>query len=842
MFEKRSSWWARTTGIVAACGIVGILALRYFEPAVPAVARRPLRIGFEENPPVQIRTAEGFSGLSVETVSEAAKRAGIQLEWVETGRSSADSLRQGLVDLWPLVVDLPDRRQFIHFARPWMHSSYVLLFREGTQIGDRSVPGRIAVFRMPLHARLARERFPAAQVVETPAAHGVISQVCTGAAAAGFFEMRMAQSELRERPAECAGVVLRLHTLPNMTLQAGLASTFEAAGPADRIQREIANMFRDGSLAVLIAKYSYFGLDDTWASYEQIDEEKRRHWLIWLAIGAAFAAGIVVWQASSLRQRKRVESALRESEERFRSLANTVPVMIMAAGADGQATFFNKTWLDFTGRSLKEELGWGWVENLHQDDRDRAIHEQAASSAAQQACRVDFRLRRADGEYRHMMCTGVPHLEPNGVFAGYIASCVDLTDIESAQEEARERQNLESLGVLAGGIAHDFNNLLGGTLSYSELAQMKLDEGSTPEEELLKIREVAVRGCEIVRQLMIFSGKERGSVEALDVSSLVRDMLELLRVSISKNVVLKTNLRKGLPAVRGNPAQIRQVVMNLVINASEAIGDRNGVVRVETECVRVRPDSSLPGAKGMEEGNYLLLEVSDNGSGMTKEIQRKAFDPFFTTKFTGRGMGLAVVQQIVRGLGGGIHVASSPGNGTSIKVMLPCATEPISVKESRITARQHPEPRTQVQATRAILVVEDEEPLLFAVSKLLQRRGFRVIQASDGTSALALIRNRENHIDAMLLDFTLPGVSSREVLQEAKRLRPELLVILTSAYSRESVATSLAGLGFENFIRKPFQIEDLTVLLEGSPFMLPCGSPGSSETLISSQTIDPSTP
>ncbi len=815
---RHASWWAWTTGIVAACAIAGILALRYFSPAVPLDIGRPLRIGFEENPPVQIRTAEGYSGLSVETVREAARRAGIQLEWVETGKSSEESLRQARVDLWPLVVDLPERRQYMHFAHPWMHSSYVLLFREGTPIAEPGFHGQIAVFKIPLHSRLARARFPAAKVVDSPALHGVISQVCTGAAAAGFFEMRMAQSELRERPPECAGVVLRLHTIPDMRLQAGLASTFAAAAQADRIQREIANMFQDGSLAVLIAKYSYFGLDDTWASYEQIDANKRRQWLAWLAIALAFAAGVVLWQASSLRQRKRSESALRESEERFRSLANTVPVMIMAAGADGKTTFFNKTWLDFTGRSLQEELGWRWTERLHQDDRARATAEYSASLAAREDCRVEFRLRRADGEYRHMMFTGVPRIEPSGVFAGYIASCVDLTDMKSAQEEASERQNLESLGVLAGGIAHDFNNLLGGTLSYSELAQMKLDEGIAPDEELLKIREVAVRGCEIVRQLMIFAGKERGSVEELDVSSLVREMLKLLGVSVSKRAVLKTNLRKGLLAVRGNPAQIRQVVMNLVINASEAIGERDGVVRVETGCVQVRPGSSLPAAKGLAEGNYLLLEVSDNGSGMTQETQRKAFDPFFTTKFAGRGMGLAVVQQIVRGLGGGIHVVSSVGSGTSIKVLLPCTTESVSA-DRLIAAGEHPEAQTQSQPARTVLVVEDEEALLFAVSKLLQRRGFFVIQASTGSAALELIRNFENEVDAMLLDFTLPGVSSREVLQEARRRRPHVPVILTSAYSRESVAASLAGIEVENFIRKPFQIEELLSLLQASPFL-----------------------
>ena len=604
--------------------------------------------------------------------------------------------------------------------------------------------------------------------------------------------------------------------LPDMRLQAGVASTFDAAGAADRIQREIGNMFRDGSLAVLIAKYSYFGLDDTWASYEQIDAEARRQWLIWVIIGLAFVAGLVLWQASSLRHRKRAEAALRESEGRFRSLANTAPVMIVASGADGQATFFNKTWLDFTGRTMAEELGWGWTGNLHPNDRDRALADYSSSLAARGNCRIEYRLRRADGEYRHIMCSGVPRLESNGAFAGYIASCIDLTDIKSAQEEASERQNLESLGVLAGGIAHDFNNLLGGTLSYSELAQLKLDEGTSPEEELLQIREVALRGCEIVRQLMIFAGKERGTTEPLDVSSLVSEMLELLKVSISKHASLKTSLGKDLPAVRGNPAQIRQVVMNLVTNASEAIGDSDGVIRVATECVQVSPGSNLPAAKGLAEGNYLLLEVSDNGSGMTPETLRKAFDPFFTTKFAGRGMGLAVVQQIVRGLGGAIHVASSLGKGTSIQIMLPCATQPVTATGGHTAARvRHAEVQTQPAGT--ILVVEDEVPLLLAVSKLLQRRGFSVIQASNGSSALELIRNVENHIDAMLLDVTLPGVSSREVLEETKRLRPDLLAILTSAYSRENVTASLGGLPVENFIRKPFHVEDLVSLLQDSP-------------------------
>ncbi|MEO8371568.1 MAG: ATP-binding protein [Candidatus Solibacter sp.] len=812
-FRTISLGW-RTAASIAVCGLVGLLAFRYFPPAAPPGRQGPLRIGFEANPPVQIRSANGYSGLSVDTVSEAARRAGIELKWVETGKSSEESLREGLVDLWPLVVDIPERRANIHFARPWMHSNYVLMLREGIQISDQDFTGRIAVFKIPLHARLSHERFPAAQIVETAAAHGVISQVCTGAAAAGFFEMRMAHSELRERPPECGSSVLRLRTLRDLRLQAGVASTFEAAGAADRIQQEIGNMFRDGSQAILIAKYSYFGLDDTWASYEQLDADGRKNWSIWLAIGVAFAAGVVLWLATSLRQREHAAAALRESEGRFRSLADTAPVMIVASAADGRATFFNKTWLDFTGRTMEAELGNGWTSNLHPDDRHRALAAYSSSLAARETCSIEYRLRRADGEYRHIMCTGVPRFESDGAFGGYIASGVDLTDLKIAHEEARESQNLESLGVLAGGIAHDFNNFLGGTLSYSELAQMKLAEGTSPDEELLKIRNVAIRGREVVRQLMIFAGKEGGTPEFLDVPTLVSEMLVLLQISISKHATIETSLSEDLPPVRGNAAQIRQVVMNLVTNASEAIGDQDGVIRVSTELVQVGPGCTRPEAKGLAHGSYLLLEVSDNGTGMTQETLRKAFDPFFSTKFTGRGMGLAMVQRIVRGLGGTIHVASAAGEGTSMRVMLPGASTPMTAKQPPAVVSA---PAVETAAERTILIVEDEEALLSAVSKLLQRRGFSVLQASNGSAALELIRTFKGQIDAMLLDFTLPGASSRTVLEAARMLRPDLLAILTSAYSRESVTGSLTGLTIEHFIRKPFHIEDLVRVLQARP-------------------------
>jgi PAS domain S-box-containing protein len=708
------------------------------------------------------------------------------------------------------MVDLPDRRKYVHFARPWMTSRNVLLIRADVTSADRGFKGRIAVFNMPLHIRLVRERFPEAQLAVVPIIPDILKQVCTGTAAAGFLEARAALTELREKPPECSSVNLRVQTIPGLVFQAGVASSLESAEAADQIQREIDNMFRDGSLAVLIAKYSYFGLDDTWASYDQIRREERWRWLTWAGVGILFVAGVTLWMASSLRQRKKAEAALRESEGRFRNLANTAPVMIVASDQDGHATFFNKTWLDFTGRTMEQELGYGWIESVHPEDRDHTLANYSRSFIERGHSKIEYRLRRVDGEYRYVICSGTPRFELTGAFAGYIASCLDLTDIKNAQQEASARQNLESLGVLAGGIAHDFNNLLGGTLAFSDLAQAKLAEGTSPEDELRQISATAIRGAEIVRQLMIFAGNESGALEPVDVSSLVTEMIELLKVSISKHAVLTTYLGNGLPPVRGNPAQIRQVVMNLVINASEAIGDRDGTIRLVTEHVTVGSSSDIWKTKNLREGDYLQLEVSDTGCGMTQETQRRAFDPFFTTKFAGRGMGLSVVQRIVHQLSGGIRVISSAAQGTSVLILLPCAREG---RPNVGDAVREPVREVQPKIGSTVLIVEDEAVLLTAVSKMLCRKGYLVIQATDGTAALELVRDDKAKIDAMLLDVTLPGVSSREVLEEAGRLRPGLVAILTSAYSRESIEASFAGLRVAQFIRKPFRIEDLMNLL-----------------------------
>jgi signal transduction histidine kinase/CheY-like chemotaxis protein len=415
---------------------------------------------------------------------------------------------------------------------------------------------------------------------------------------------------------------------------------------------------------------------------------------------------------------------------------------------------------------------------------------------------------RRDGRRVEISMTISPIKESGGIVAGSSTIARDITE----RKQAAAALHLESIGVLASGIAHDFNNLLGGILAEAELAATQLTAGESPIDGIQRISTVARRGAEIVRELMIYSGQGQvDPVEPLDLSRLVEEMLELLKVSISKHAVLKTCLHRHLPIVRGRAPQIRQIVMNLIINASEATGEKAGVIQVTTSRIVLPLGPGLESSPHLPAGDYVKLEVSDTGGGMTEEVQAKVFDPFFTTKFAGRGLGLAVVQGIVRDHGGAINLVSAPGRGTTFGIFLPSIGETVPSSRAAIAPASGKECRL---IPETVLIVEDEDVLRLAVSRMLRKQGFRVIEAGDGSSALELIHAYKDEIDVVLLDVTLPGVSSREVFEEVRRVRPNLKVILTSAYSRETVDASFAGEAIEGFIRKPFQLVDLIGLLQ----------------------------
>ena len=287
-------------------------------------------------------------------------------------------------------------------------------------------------------------------------------------------------------------------------------------------------------------------------------------------------------------------------------------------------------------------------------------------------------------------------------------------------------------------------------------------------------------------------------------------MIQLLKVSISKSAELKIDLPAKLPSVAANPAQIRQVVMNLITNASEAIGEKQGVITIATSKVRLDGESFGKSAIGLRSGDYVLLEVSDTGCGMTEETEAKIFDPFFSTKFTGRGMGLAAVQGIVRSHSGKITVKSAPSRGSRFEVLLPCSGESAQDLTDIATFAVAVE-GTSLSGT--VLLVEDEDALRVAVSRMLRKSGFTVIEADNGNGAVDFFRANWREIDVAVLDMTLPGMPGRGVLEELRRIQPNVRVITTSAYSQDNALSALAGRQPEQFIRKPYQLSDLVGLL-----------------------------
>jgi len=447
-----------------------------------------------------------------------------------------------------------------------------------------------------------------------------------------------------------------------------------------------------------------------------------------------------------------------------------------------------------------------FLEAVIPQDRDRVAGEVRDYLAKKRGYSMEFRISRPDGELRTIACIAEVGLDQEGLPAEMFGACHDITDFRRAQEENIAHQKLETIGTLTNGIAHDFNNILGGVLAQAELALDELGAGSLPEEELRAIRGGAIRGSEIVRELMIYAGKDNGVLGPVDISHTVEEMIQLLNVSVSKHATLKTDLGRDLPDVRATVAQVSQIILNLVTNASEAIDGDQGFITVKTERVLLGPGSranpSLP------DGDYIRLKVSDTGCGMGAGIRSKIFDPFFTTKSVGRGLGLAVVHGIARRLGGAIDVASEPGKGTTFEILLPCET---TVGNGH-GAKSGPEDPAGPSRVVTILFVEDEDAIRSAASKILRNAGLVVIEAGDGSTALDAIRALENPIDVLFLDVTIPGAPSREVLAEAVYLRPEMKVIVTSAHSEDKAADLLKAT-FRHFIRKPYRLGDLADLI-----------------------------
>ncbi|HWS16267.1 MAG TPA: response regulator, partial [Candidatus Methylomirabilis sp.] len=383
------------------------------------------------------------------------------------------------------------------------------------------------------------------------------------------------------------------------------------------------------------------------------------------------------------------------------------------------------------------------------------------------------------------------------------------------ERQVQRSQKLESLGVLAGGIAHEFNNLLMVILGHAELALGAIPPTSPARGSLTEITTASRRAADLSHQMLAYAGKASFALERVELGELVEEMAHLLEAAISKKAILKRNLDRGLPPIQADLSQIRQVVMNLIINASEALGDRDGVITVSVGATRCDEEylrkTELAG--DLSPGLYVHLEVTDTGVGMDVQTRARIFEPFFSTKFIGRGLGLSAVLGIVRAHKGALTVYSEPGKGTVFKVLFPASEVAV---EGALSNK--PSPMADWKGTGTILLVDDEESLLALGARMLEDLGLTVLTAPDGRKAVDLYRERGKEIDLVLMDLTMPHMDGAEAFGELRRLNPSVRVVLASGYSPEDVTSRFPVTQLDGVLQKPYT---LSMLREALAALLP---------------------
>ena len=428
----------------------------------------------------------------------------------------------------------------------------------------------------------------------------------------------------------------------------------------------------------------------------------------------------------------------------------------------------------------------------------------------------DMEVELPDGSRRLLEIHGCPVKDSKGRVWASLVCFADITSRRQAEsdrlaleQKIQQTQKLESLGVLAGGIAHDFNNILMAILGHAELGLERLSPVSPGRDHFHQIERASRRAAELCRQMLAYAGKSSFSRHSLFLGDLVDEMAHLLKTSISKKAILNVHCERGLPPILADPSQIRQIILNLIINASDAIGERSGVINISVGASRCDGDylARTELAESLKPGFYLHIEVSDTGSGMTPEVRARIFEPFFTTKFTGRGLGLAAVLGIIKAHHGAIKVYSEPGKGTTFKLLFP-VQEGVAVPgpaESSSTRNW--------QGRGTVLLADDEESLRALGAEMLECLGFEVVTAEDGRAAVEQYRQRTQDIRLAILDLTMPHLDGIETFAALRRIDPGLPVILASGYSHEDVAARFAGKGLTGVLQKPYTIAKLTELL-----------------------------
>jgi PAS domain S-box-containing protein len=516
--------------------------------------------------------------------------------------------------------------------------------------------------------------------------------------------------------------------------------------------------------------------------------------------------------ARDITERKRAEEILRESEEKYRSILENIQDGYFEVDLAGNFTFVNGVVCRRLGYSREELIG---MNNRQYTDEITAkkVYQlyNRIYRTGEPVRNFEEEVIRKDGT-RWIYELSVSLIRnPEGKPIGFQGISRDITERKRAekemaalQEQLRESQKMEAIGRLAGGIAHDFNNLLTVIKGYSQLSLMELKEGDPLKGNIEEIQKGSQRAADLTRQLLAFSRRQVMEMKVLDLNTLLRDLDKMLRRIIGEDIELTTLLANDLGRVKIDPGQIEQVIMNLAVNAKDAMPS-GGKLTIETANA-VLDESYARNHADVKPGRYVMFSVSDTGVGMTPEVRERLFEPFFTTKQKGRGtgLGLSTVYGIVKQSGGNIWVYSEPGHGTTFKIYLSRVDEPLEQLREKTTREE------LLRGSETVLVVEDEEKVRQLTVEILGKQGYSVLDASQGDDALAISEKHKGPIHLILVDVVMPGISGTELTKRLAFLRPETKILYMSGYTDNAIVHHGVLEKGVNYIQKPFTIDELT--------------------------------
>ncbi|HEX6107058.1 MAG TPA: ATP-binding protein [Gemmatimonadales bacterium] len=480
-----------------------------------------------------------------------------------------------------------------------------------------------------------------------------------------------------------------------------------------------------------------------------------------------------------------------------------LPVMVWTAGPDRQCDYCNTRWLEFTGRALEDELGWGWADRVHPENREGVLAEYAGAFEERRPLTLEYRYRRRDGEYRWILDTATARFGPEGAVLGMVGCRVDVSERRALERRVEQMERTEAIAQLAGGIAHDFNNLLTGIIGHCSLLLEDPSLSSEARGDLAQIQRSADRAAGLTRQLLAFSRRQILAPRILDLNRVVSGAVSAIRGVVGSRIEVVPLLGPDLPPVLADPGQLEQVLLELGTYARSAMPS-GGRIEIRTRAARVDRPAAARHA-GLAPGDYVVLTVRDTSRGLDPVELEHVFDPFFAGKPMGQGLGLglASVYGIVKQSGGYISADSTPGQGTEFTIYLP-RQENAAAPRGRTSQEVE-----AVTGSETVLVVEDEEQLRDLAKRVLERAGYTVLAAEDAESAVAIADRHPGHIHLLVTDIVLPRASGRELAARLAIHRPAIKVLYVSGTSDTTIARHRMLDPGTYFLEKPFSLERL---------------------------------